>query len=74
MSTELLSRVRGQGWGAVEEVYIRGDRMEGPRWFLEIKEGLKVSKLLMELENDHDFASSNVAPLNPPFSGVSVVI
>ena len=26
--------------------------MEEPRWFLEIKEGLKVSKLLMELEND----------------------
>lgn len=52
MSTELLSRVRGQGWGVVEEVYIGGDRMEEPRWFLEIKEGLKVSKLLMELEND----------------------
>ena len=52
MSIELLSRVRGQGWGVVEEVYIGGDRMEGPRWFLEIKEGLKVSKLLMELEND----------------------
>ena len=52
VSTELLSRVRGQGWGVVEEVYIGGDRMEEPRWFLEIKEGLKVSKLLMELEND----------------------
>jgi hypothetical protein len=26
--------------------------MGEPRWFLEIKEGLKVSKLLMELEND----------------------
>jgi hypothetical protein len=26
--------------------------MKEPRWFLEIKEGLKVSKLLMELEND----------------------
>jgi len=40
------------GMGSGEEVYIRGDRMEEPRWFLEIKEGLKVSKLLLELEND----------------------
>jgi hypothetical protein len=28
------------------------NEMKEPRWFLEIKEGLKVAKLLMELGND----------------------